>query len=92
MIAPQAPLHGYLSVREVAGDLGVSESKIVTWIRCGQLPAIDVSLRGASGRRPRWRIGRQQLEVFLAARSALVPSPVPRRRRPKQPDVIEFFK
>ena len=80
---------GYLTPPRVAELLGVNETKVLAWIRAGELGAVNVALR--KGRRPRWRVAQADLEAFLARRSATPPAQVTRRRRRTLFDVIEFF-
>ena len=77
----------YLTPPQVAEQLGVNASKILTWIRSGELTAINVaaSLIG----RPRWRISQADLAVFAQRRQAITP-PKSRPRR-KTVGVIQFF-
>ena len=58
---------GYLTVRQLADDLGCDPRKVLVWIRAGELAAVNIAER-ATGR-PRWRIPREAWERFLAARS-----------------------
>ena len=75
---------------EISEALGVNASKVSSWIRSGELEAIDVSLR--RGAKPRWRISPASLESFLLRRSAAKPVPrVSRSRKPKATNEIEFF-
>ena len=79
-----------LSPPEVARRLGVSHEKILTWIRYGELAAIEVSTR--RGGRPRYRIDIADLAVFEQRRSvAGATEGGPRRRRRPVGDIIEFF-
>jgi excisionase family DNA binding protein len=78
-----------LSVKEVKDRYGVSENTVLSWIKSGQLQAINVG-RTPAGKRPRWRITQQALEEFELARSSS--SPTNRIRRKKVPDIIEFIK
>ncbi len=77
----------YLTPPQVAEQLGVNASKILTWIRSGELTAINVaaSLIG----RPRWRISQADLAVFEQRRQATTP-PKSRPRR-KTVGVVQFF-
>ena len=77
----------YLTPPQVAEQLGVNASKILTWIRSGELTAINVaaSLLG----RPRWRISQADLAVFEARRSAI--APLKARPRRKTVGVVQFF-
>jgi excisionase family DNA binding protein len=77
-----------LTPLEVAQLWGVSPCTIMTWIRNGELRAINVARR--LGRRPRYRIDVSDLEAFERRRSVQPPPPVPRRRR-RDPNVIEYF-
>lgn len=67
---------------------GVSPSKILAWIRSGELPAINAATNRAG--RPRYLIDIADLVIFENRRSA-APTPTPRRRRKKYEDVIQFF-
>ena len=63
----------YLSPPAVAQTLGVNESKILGWIRNGELRGVNVA-QNRNGR-PRWRVSQEALDAFLAARS---PQPTPK--------------
>lgn len=79
---------GALSVRDVAERLGLSEGQILALIRSGDLPASNVTKKGA--RKPRWRISAADLEAFLNRRRTVpAPKPQPRRKRPER--VTEYF-
>ncbi len=65
----------YLTPPEVARLIRVRESKVISWIRAGRLPAINVS----EGTRPKYRIKPDDLETFLASR-AVAPISRPARR------------
>jgi len=82
-------MSSYLTPPAVAELLGVNESKVLGWIRSGELPAVDVGPRG--GRRPRWRVAKADLELFLTRRAANPPPPMVRRRRRADKAVIQFF-
>ncbi len=77
----------YLTPPEVAEQFGINSSKVLMWIRSGELAAINVaaSLLG----RPRWRISQADLAVFAQRRQAITP-PKSRPRR-KTVGVIQFF-
>jgi len=78
----------YLSPPQVAKRLAVDPSKILVWIKRGELRAVNVATH--TGRRPRYRISPADLAVFEAARAA-GPQPKITRRRRKDPNVIQFF-
>jgi len=65
----------FLTVPEVARLLRTRESRVLSWVRAGRLPAINLS----EGQRPRYRIARQALDDFLASR-AVTPAARPVRR------------
>lgn len=67
--------------REVAQARGVGINKVHTWIRSGQLEAVNVSEGNA---RPRWRITPDALAAFdhkRSSRRAIQPAAPKRRRR-----------
>lgn len=76
---PPAVMRG-LTVGDVAQRYRVSEDKVRTWVRKGELRAINTA-RVLCGR-PRWVIPVEALEAFEKRRQA-VPPPVPRRPRRK---------
>ena len=78
----------YRSPPAVAEQYGVDVRKVLTWIKRGELRAIDVSTN--PGGRPRYRISPVDLAAFEAARAA-GPAPRVTRRRKKNPSIIEFF-
>jgi excisionase family DNA binding protein len=77
----------WLTVADVAETLRVNATKVGGWIARGELAAADVSSR--SGGKPRWRISPDALEAFLLRRAAPDAPPV-RKRRKRNPEVIEF--
>jgi excisionase family DNA binding protein len=81
----------YLTVAELAERYGTNETKILSWIKAGELRAIDISAR--RGERPRWRISPEALETFERARESQPPAPTPiRRRKPERPPGwVEYF-
>ena len=80
----------YLSPPQVAKLLGVKPAKVLAWIKRGELRAHNVA-DSRSGR-PRWRVSREALDAFLAARSCRPSDQVARPRRKRRPtELIEFF-
>ncbi len=55
--------------REIATRYQVGVTKVLGWIRSGQLKAIDVSATG-DGTKPRWRIMQPEVEAFEQRRSS----------------------
>jgi Helix-turn-helix domain len=78
-----------LTVAEVAATFRVKPDIVLGWIGKGQLAAVNVASAEAT-RKPRWRIDRDALEMFKAARRAQ-PAPVVVRRRKRQQAVVEYF-
>lgn len=63
---------------QLAQRYGVKPSKILGWIKSGELQAINIATKVA--RRPRYRISHEAVAAFEEARSANR-KPKPRRRR-----------
>ena len=78
----------YLTPPQVAERLGVDGHKILSWIRAGELRAVDV---GDGARRPRYRVAESDLATFLAGRSAGPEPKITRVRRRRDPQITEFF-
>lgn len=79
----------YLSPSDIAVSRGINVLKVLTWIKTGELKAVNVAT--CAGRLPRWRISPADLEAFDAARAAVPQAPVTRRPRRKAGHVVEFF-
>ncbi|MDZ4780097.1 MAG: helix-turn-helix domain-containing protein [Planctomycetia bacterium] len=78
-----------LSPPQLAKLWGISTEKVLTWIRSGELKAIDAVSR--RGERPRYLIDVRDLEAFERSRSTSpVVDPSPRRKRTPE-GVMEFF-
>jgi excisionase family DNA binding protein len=83
-------MNSTFSIRDVCERYGVSEHSVLSWIRNGELTALNVG-RTPAGKKPRWRITEQALIEFEALRTPT--PPLPRTKRRKRPaDVIEFYK
>jgi hypothetical protein len=79
----------WLTPPDIGKRLRVKAGKVLAWIRCGELVAVNLAER--RGGRPRWRVSSAALDDFLAARSCR-PAATPVRRRRKQPvEPIQFF-
>jgi len=70
----------YLTVKEVATKCGVRTVSVYSWIRNGDLKAINVAPDLASNVMPRYRVSMESLDEFLAARAVSVPGPPQQRR------------
>jgi len=77
-----------LSVKELTERYSVNEHTILTWIKSGELKAINVGRRPGT-KKPRWRITADALVTFELLRTHS--PPLPRTRRRKQSDVIAFY-
>jgi len=67
----------WLTPPAIARQLGVTNDKVLSWIRSGRLKAVNLS----DGDRPRWKISPADLQVFLDTRSNQVSTKPPRTRR-----------
>lgn len=79
----------YLSPQDIATSRGINVLKPLTWIKTGELRAVNMATK--PGGLPRWRIAPADLEAFDAARAAVPQAPVTRRARRKAGHVVEFF-
>lgn len=79
----------YMNPKQAATLLGVNAAKVLAWIHAGELSAADVSTHRGVGR-PRWRIKRADLDLFLSGRST-TPPPKPKRKPRRESSVIEFY-
>ncbi len=78
----------WLTVADVATELGVNEGKVLQWVETAELRAHDLSNRRHL--RPRWKIKLADLEAFLARR-ATTPPPETRRRRRQEHSFVDFY-
>jgi excisionase family DNA binding protein len=85
----------FLTAEQTARLLRVRQSKVLAWLRSGELRGADLSERPGRGR-ARWRITREALEEFLRARQPAPPAErVKRRRRVREeqpPGWVEYIK
>ncbi len=85
----KAPCRSSLTTGDIAARLAVGEDKVRAWINAGELRAINVAT--VRGRRPRWRIDPEDLEAFIASRSAVVATR-PVRRSPRRRDAVDVIR
>ena len=80
-----------ISPPQLARRYGVSPDKVLTWIRSGELRAMDASTK--RGGRPRYLIDEDDIRAFEDGRAVVPPSAPTRkcRRSVRDDDVIEFF-
>jgi hypothetical protein len=76
-------------VAEVAARYRVSPDKVRSWIRQGQLFAINTT--EALSRKPRFVIPPDALAAFERGRAAADPPKPPRRRRPRKTGYVDYF-
>ena len=77
-----------LTPPEIARRYGCSPEKVLTWIKTGELAAMNAAT--LPGGKPRYLIDVAALRAFEAART-VVPPPQPTRCRRRDPEVIEYF-
>ena len=80
----------FLTAMEAAALLRVRQSKVLAWLRSGELRGFDLSEKPGKGR-ARWKISRDDLQAFLEKRQpkplTSTSTPNPRRKRePNRPD------
>ena len=88
LLSPSASTRRKLTPPQLARLWGVDHAKILTWIRSGELRAIDGCT--ARGCKPRYLIDVADIAAFEAARST-VPAPKPVRRRRQSANVTRYF-
>jgi hypothetical protein len=76
---------------EVARRYGVATSKVINWIRTGELSALNLAHRGCT--RPRYSIPAEALERFEEARTVIPDGgeSATRRLRRQPTNVKQFF-
>jgi hypothetical protein len=80
----------YLTPGDIAERYGCRDSKVIGWIKSGELRAIDTSSR--RGAKPRWKISPEALAAFEAARASQPAPATPARKQRRQPaaHVMDF--
>ena len=80
-----------LTVADLCDKFGVTEHTVLTWIRSGEMSAVNVGRHPGAGK-PRWRISPEAVAAFeLSRESGGTPTPQPKRRRKADPEVIKFY-
>jgi excisionase family DNA binding protein len=76
------------TTNEIARLLRVGQTKVLNWIKRGELIAVNTATRG----RARYVVLPADLEKFLRGRRASTPAeqPPPRRRR-RQPGLVDYY-
>jgi len=83
-----APTRTKFTPPELAQRWGIDRSKIIAWIRSGELRAIDAATR--PGGRPRYLIDQHDVFVFEAAREVIPACPTARARRARRAGVKQY--
>ncbi len=79
-----------LTPPEIARMWGVSVEKVLTWIRTGELTAINAATSRTG--RPRYLVDVKALAAFEDRRQVVAQTATTPRRKPRQKQgVIEFF-
>jgi transposase len=77
-----------LTVRDVARRYRVGKGKVLSWIRKGELPAINTAAVLCG--KPRWVITADGLAQFERRRAG-GPDPKPAPRRRKRTDIVDYY-
>ena len=78
-----------VTVPEFARQFRLGRDKVLTFIRRGELPALNVA--SESSTRPRYVIRPEDIEVWVCRRSVPAQVPTPRRRRRAGKQTREWF-
>ena len=78
------------TVKDLCNRYGVAEHTVLSWIRSGQLRALNVG-RHPSSKKPRWRVTSEALEAFELCRTHSPPPSRTRRRRKQESNLVEFY-
>ncbi len=76
-----------MTLDEVGKRFGVSTSRVRSWIRSGQLAAVDVS-RKLGSKKPRYTVTPDALAEFERARSTRTAAPGKKRRGMQTPQYV----
>jgi excisionase family DNA binding protein len=90
LAACQPAKSGTLTPPQVAKHLNVNPGKVLSWIRSGELKAVNVTAR--RGGRAKYRITKDDLEAFTKGRG-VTPAIKPRQQRQRRqpPGMIDFY-
>ena len=89
MVAAVIDLPTTLNPASIAKRYGCKNDTVISWIKSGELRAIDVS--SPESTRPRYRIDPDDLAAFENRRSVQARPKIQRRRRRKDPRFVEYF-
>jgi hypothetical protein len=79
----------YFTPRGVAERIDVRIHSVLYWIASGQLRAVNVAKK--PGGRPSWRIAKDDLALFLMARTPQTHAPSGRRKKQPAGDYVKYF-
>ena len=75
-------MQAVLTVRQIAEEKNVALSTVRVWCETGELLATNI---GGRGKRKEWRVAREDLDTFWAARSNV------RRRKADEEEIFDFL-
>jgi hypothetical protein len=84
------PANRTYGVPDLCERYAVGPHTVLTWIRSGELRAVNVARR--PGGRPSWRVTAEAVAAFEAARTPTPASPRGRRAKRAAGDVVEFYR
>ena len=87
--APGAGVNRLLTPPEVARQWRIKHDKVLTWIRSGELRAINVATK--PGGRPSYRIDPDDLKAFADRRAAVALPRQPKRKRRQNHPSKSYF-
>jgi len=76
------------TVPQLARQWGIDKAKVMTWIRSGDMRAIDGATK--RGGRPRYLIDITDIAAFEQAREVIPACPRPRARRARRSTVKQY--
>ncbi len=78
------------TVKALCERYSVTEGTVLTWIRSGELKAINVGKRFGA-KKPRWRVTQEAISAFELRRATSPPVPrAPRRKRSQE--IMDYIK
>ncbi len=78
------------SIKDLMARYAVGEHSVGTWIRNGDLTAINVAKR--NGGKPQWRVTQEALDRFELLRMKVPPQPKIGRKKRSDSHVVPFYK
>lgn len=78
----------YLTPPQIADHLGCKPETVISWIKNGELKAINLARLGSM--KSRYRVSPEALAAFELARSVIPKEPTVRRRAQQDPNIKKF--